>query len=45
MLNEIERYDKNEEKTVDVWIFILPEIIFERCKPLRAAHRPRSDKG
>ena len=33
-VNEIERYDKNEEKTVDVWIFILPEIIFERCKPL-----------
>ncbi len=33
-VSEIERYDKNEEKTVDVWIFILPEIIFERCKPL-----------
>jgi hypothetical protein len=30
---EIERYDKNEEKTVDVWVFVLPEIIFERCKP------------
>ena len=33
-VNEIERYDKNEEKTVNVWIFVLPEIIFERCKPL-----------
>lgn len=33
-VTEIERYDKNEEKTVDVWIFVLPEIIFERCKPL-----------
>ena len=33
-VDEIERYDKNEEKTVDVWMFILPEIIFERCKPL-----------
>jgi hypothetical protein len=33
-VGEIERYDKNEEKTVDVWMFILPEIIFERCKPL-----------
>jgi hypothetical protein len=32
-VGEIERYDKNEEKTVDVWMFILPEIIFERCKP------------
>jgi hypothetical protein len=33
-VGEIERYDKNEEKTVDVWMFILPEIIFEHCKPL-----------
>lgn len=33
-VNEIELYDKNEEKAVDVWMFILPEIIFERCKPL-----------
>lgn len=33
-VGEIERYDENEEKTVDVWIFVLPEIIFERCKPL-----------
>jgi hypothetical protein len=33
-MGEIERYDQNEEKTVDVWMFILPEIILERCKPL-----------
>jgi hypothetical protein len=33
-VSEIERYDKNEEKSVDLWMFILPEIIFERCKPL-----------
>jgi hypothetical protein len=33
-IGEIERHDKNEEKIVDVWMFILPEIIFERCKPL-----------
>ena len=32
-VGEIERYDKNEEKAVDIWMFILPEIIFERCKP------------
>lgn len=31
---EIERHDNNEEKTVDVWMFILPELIFKRCKPL-----------
>lgn len=28
----IETYDKNEERPVDVWVFILPEIIFERCR-------------
>lgn len=33
-IQEIERHDNNEEKTVDVWIFILPELVFERCKPL-----------
>jgi hypothetical protein len=33
-VTQVESYDKNEEKTIDVWIFVLPEIIFERCKPL-----------
>ena len=33
-IREIEEYDKNEERNVDVWIFILPELVFERCKPL-----------
>jgi hypothetical protein len=33
-LNEIDRHDRNEEKTVNIWVFVLPEIIFERCKPL-----------
>lgn len=33
-LSEIEYHEKNEEKKVDIWIFILPEFIFERCKPL-----------
>lgn len=32
-LDEIEKYDANEERTVDVWLLILPEIVFERCKP------------
>ncbi len=31
---EIEYHDENEERTVDVWIFILPELVFERCRPL-----------
>ncbi|MCG7938898.1 MAG: hypothetical protein N0C88_08610 [Candidatus Thiodiazotropha lotti] len=33
-IREIEYHDQNEERTVDVWVFILPELIFERCKPL-----------
>jgi hypothetical protein len=33
-VEKIEHYDKNEEGTVDIWMFVLPEIIFERCKPL-----------
>jgi hypothetical protein len=33
-VNEIEHHDKNEERTVDVWMFILPELVFDRCKPL-----------
>ncbi len=33
-VSEIEWYVNNEEKTVDVWVFVLPEFIFERCKPL-----------
>jgi hypothetical protein len=36
-IGQIEHYDKNEEKRIDVWIFILPELVFERCKPL--SHR------
>ena len=33
-LQEIEHHDKNEEKKIDVWVFILPELIFQRCKLL-----------
>jgi hypothetical protein len=32
--DDIERFDRNEERRVDIWIFVLPEIVFERCKPL-----------
>jgi hypothetical protein len=31
-VSAIAAYDKNEERNVDVWIFVLPELIFERCK-------------
>jgi hypothetical protein len=33
-VSKIDWHDKNEERNIDVWVFILPEFIFERCKPL-----------
>lgn len=33
-VREIEHFDQNEEKPIDVWVFILPELVFARCKPL-----------
>jgi hypothetical protein len=44
-VGEIEHYDKNEEKTVDVWVFILPELVFERCKPLSRRSGLEMTKG
>lgn len=32
-IEEIDAYDRNEERRIDVWVFVLPELIFERCKP------------
>lgn len=32
-IKQIEHHDENEERTVDVWIFIVPELVFDRCKP------------
>lgn len=32
-VDEITTHDRNEEQKVDCWIFILPELVFERCKP------------
>ncbi|GIK48233.1 MAG: hypothetical protein BroJett013_09300 [Alphaproteobacteria bacterium] len=32
-VHEVETHDENEEQKVDVWVFVLPELIFERCKP------------
>jgi hypothetical protein len=32
-IEEIIRHDRNEEHKVDVWLLVLPELIFERCKP------------
>ena len=30
---KVEAHTKNEERRVDVWLLILPGIVFERCKP------------
>lgn len=32
-VEEIEHHDRHEEHKVDVWLLVLPELIFERCKP------------
>ncbi|MEH6696886.1 MAG: hypothetical protein V7675_17745, partial [Hyphomonas sp.] len=33
-LDAVEIHDQNEERSVDVWVFILPEVIFSRCTRL-----------
>ncbi|UEM04734.1 hypothetical protein JL101_004645 [Skermanella rosea] len=33
-IDEIIRHDRNEEHKVDVWLLVLPELVFDRCKPL-----------
>lgn len=38
-LSPIEGHLRNEEKTIDVWIFAVPEIVFERCRPLASGRR------
>ena len=30
---EVEKHLRNEERTVDVWFFVLPDIVYERCRP------------
>jgi hypothetical protein len=27
------KHNANEERAVDVWVIVVPEIIFERCRP------------
>ena len=44
-LAKIEHHDKNEEKPIDVWVLVLPEIVFERCKPLSRRSSIELTKG
>jgi hypothetical protein len=32
-VERVRRHLNNEERAIDVWVLVLPEIIFERCKP------------
>lgn len=32
-VERVKRYLKNEERAIDVWIIMVPEIVFERCRP------------
>jgi hypothetical protein len=33
-VDAVVKHERNDERAVDVWILVLPECIFERCKPL-----------
>jgi hypothetical protein len=32
-VDRIKKHIENEERTIDVWCLVVPEIVFERCKP------------
>lgn len=32
-VDKVKHHIRNDERPVDVWVFVLPEVIFERCKP------------
>lgn len=31
--DRVRRYLRNEERAIDVWIFVVPEIVYDRCRP------------
>ena len=32
-IDRVRKHLRNEERSVDVWVLVLPEIVFERCRP------------
>lgn len=38
-IDPLERHAKNEERTVDVWVFVVPEAVFETCRPVAGQRR------
>jgi hypothetical protein len=41
----VRRYHNNEERLIDVWVFVVPEIIYERCRPGAKRHGLPMEKG
>jgi len=38
-IDPLEGHAKNEERTVDVWVFVVPETVFETCRPVAGQRR------
>lgn len=38
-LDPIENHIKEEEQSIDVWVLVIPERVFERCRPIAGANR------
>lgn len=32
-INRVKQHLRNDERSVEVWILVLPEIVYERCRP------------
>lgn len=32
-IDRVKKHLKNEERSIDVWILVLPEIVYDRCRP------------
>jgi hypothetical protein len=44
-VERVRRHIANEERNVDVWVFVLPEMVFERCMPGSKRTGLRMEKG
>jgi hypothetical protein len=44
-VDRVQRHLRNEERAIDVWVLLVPEIIFERCRPASRRARLPMEKG
>ncbi len=44
-VNLVETHGRNEEKHIDLWIFVLPELVFERCRPQSSKPKDETVRG